>query len=72
MSGPPVVWPQPDGTSVSCREKLKVLEENHTELAQTLRDCFDDAVLMGVDAEAMRSILEDLVAGLKTPLKVAP
>ncbi len=63
----PAVWPQTDGTPVSCREKLKMLGENHAELAQALRDAFEDAVLMGVDEQAMRRILADMVAGLETP-----
>lgn len=61
-------WPQPDGAPVSCREKLRMLDENHAELAQVMRDAFDDAVLMGVDADAMRRILTEMVGGLKTPL----
>jgi hypothetical protein len=60
-------WPQPDGTPVSCREKLKVLTENHAELAQTMRDVFEDAVLMGVDETAMRGILTDMVQALASP-----
>lgn len=69
MTVAPVVWPQPDGAPVSCREKLRMLEENHAELAQTLQDTFEDAVLMGVDAQAMRRILTDMVAALQSPLK---
>ncbi len=60
-------WVQADGSPVACREKLKVLEENRTELAQVMRDAFEDAVLMGVDETAMRSVLLDMVAGLKSP-----
>jgi hypothetical protein len=52
---------------VSCREKLRVLAENHAELAQMLQDAFDDAVLMGVDDEAFRRVLIDMVRGLETP-----
>ena len=66
MSVPPV-WPQPDGSPVSCREKLKTLAENHAELAQVMQDAFEDAVLMGVDAEAMRAILARMVQDLRSP-----
>jgi hypothetical protein len=66
MNTPPV-WPQADGTPVSCREKLKTLAENHSELAQVMQDAFEDAVLMGVDEAAMRRILADLVAALRSP-----
>lgn len=64
---PPAVWPGVGGDPVSCREKLKVLAENHAEAAQVLRDAFEDAVLMGVDEDAMRRILSDLVAALPSP-----
>ena len=64
---PPAVWPGADGEPVSCREKLKVLAENHAEAAQMLRDAFEDAVLMGVDEAAMRRILGEMVAALPSP-----
>ena len=64
---PPASWPGRDGQPVSCREKLKVLAENHAEAAQVLQDAFEDAVLMGVDEAAMRAILAGLVAGLRSP-----
>ncbi len=63
----PLIWPQPNGTPLSCREKLKMLAENHAELAQTMQDVFEDAVLMGVDEAAMRAILTDMVAALVSP-----
>lgn len=64
---PPEIWPGADGTPLSCREKLKLLAENHREAAQVLRDAFEDAVLMGVDEAAMRRVLADLVAALPSP-----
>jgi uncharacterized protein (UPF0335 family) len=64
---PPTVWPQSDGAPVSCREKLRMLAENHAELAQALQDAFEDAVLMGVDEQAMRGILAGMVEGLESP-----
>lgn len=70
MSAVPASWPGADGTAISCREKLKQLAENHAEAAQVLQDTFEDAVLMGVDEQAMRQILADLVAGLRSPRRV--
>lgn len=61
------LWPQPDGTPIACREKLRVLTENQTELQSMLRDVFEDAVLMGVDEAAMRRILVEAVQALATP-----
>ena len=68
---PPAVWPGVGGDPVSCREKLKVLAENHAETAQALCDAFEDAVLMGVDEDAMRRILAGMVAALPSPKRRA-
>lgn len=67
MIAPPPVWRQPDGAPVSCREKLKTLADNHAELAQVMQDAFEDAVLMGVDEQAMRDILAAMVRALRSP-----
>lgn len=64
---PPTTWPGADGAPLSCREKLKMLAENHAEAVQVLRDAFEDAVLMGVDEAAMRGVLHALVAALPSP-----
>ena len=68
---PPAIWPGDDGNPLSCRDKLKVLAENHTELAQMLRDTFEDAILMGVDETAMRGILAEMIQGLESPTRTA-
>jgi uncharacterized protein (UPF0335 family) len=60
-------WPRADGSLVDCREKLRVLQENHAELAQCLQDCFEDAALMGVDARALRQLLHGMVEDLREP-----
>ena len=73
VSGSPPVaaatspWRQVDGTPVDCREKLRVLEENHAELVQVMQDAFEDAVLMGVDEAAMREHLAATVRALRSP-----
>jgi hypothetical protein len=68
---PPVHWPGLDGNAVGCREKLKMLTENYAEVSQVLQDAFEDAVLMGVEEDAMRAILADVVAGLVSPKRAA-
>ncbi len=67
MTDAPSIWPQADGTPIACREKLKVLGENHAELVQVMRDAFEDAVLMGVDEGAMRRVLVGIAEGLASP-----
>ena len=68
---PPATWPQPDGAPISCRDKLKMLAENHAELAQTMQDTFEDGVLMGVDETALRQILRVMVDGLVSPKRTS-
>ena len=66
------LWPRHDGSLLACREKLRVLRENHGEMEQMFRDCFDDAVLMGVDAYAMRHLLHRMVDALRDPRDRGP
>jgi hypothetical protein len=63
----PKTWPGADGAPLSCRDKLKMLAENHAELAQAMQDAFEDAVLMGVDEAAMRRILAEMIDQLASP-----
>ncbi len=48
-----------------------MLAENHAELAQAMQDAFEDAVLMGVDEAAMRVVLTEMVAALRSPKRRA-
>ncbi len=63
----PAAWPGSDGKPLACREKLKMLADNYAEARQVLQDAFEDGVLMGVDEQAMRHILRDMVEGLESP-----
>ena len=61
------VWREPDGTPVSCMEKLKVLEENLAEIQEMSQDALDDAVLMGCDEIQVRDVLRALADSLDKP-----
>ena len=67
MSGRVDMWPQSDGQPVACRDKLEILNDNYDELRHVMQDAFEDALLMGVDEAAMRSLIARLVGGLKPP-----
>ncbi len=71
IPAPPTHWAGLDGNAVGCREKLRMLAENYAEVSQVLRDAFDDAILMGVNEQAMRQILADIVTGLDSPKRPA-
>jgi hypothetical protein len=65
------LWRQPDGSPVSCREKIKVLNENLAEIEQAAQDALEDAVLMGCDEEQVRETLHALVDRLANPYRKA-
>lgn len=66
-------WRLADGSSVGCAEKLRLLAEAEAEIGERLRDAFEDAVLMGLDAERVRTRLAALagshIAALRSPLR---
>ncbi|MET4806506.1 hypothetical protein [Limibacillus sp. MBR-115] len=63
------VWLQPDGQPLSCREKIKVLNENLTEISEMAQDALEDAILMGCDEHQVRDVLLRLVQSLQNPYK---
>lgn len=63
------VWRQPDGSPVSCLEKIKVLNQNYEELRQLCQDALEDAVLMGCDENQFRQALQELVRSLDNPYR---
>ncbi|THF64459.1 hypothetical protein E6O51_03000 [Pseudothauera rhizosphaerae] len=56
-----IVWRKPSGAPVSCLEKIKVLNENHAELRQTVRDIMEDALLMGCSEAQVRAAMHVLI-----------
>ena len=62
-----LVWRQPDGRPVACKEKLKILDENISEIRQMAQDALEDALLMGCDEAQIRGVLRRLVDDLVNP-----
>ena len=62
-------WRTPGGVPLSCREKIKVLNENLRELQDMAQDALEDAVIMGADEEQVRETLHQLVESLANPYK---
>ncbi|MEQ8354195.1 MAG: hypothetical protein RH942_01550 [Kiloniellaceae bacterium] len=61
------VWLQPDGAPLSCREKIKVLNENLEEIREMAQDALEDGILMGCDESQLREVLMTLVDSLENP-----
>ncbi|MBP7580917.1 MULTISPECIES: hypothetical protein [Vogesella] len=63
------IWHAPDGSVVSCTEKVKVMTENMEELAQVAQDAFEDAILMGCDEHQVRAFLVAMMQQLDNPYR---
>jgi hypothetical protein len=64
-----IAWRQPDGTPVSCAEKLAVLNENLEEIRAFCQDAFEDAILMGCDEAQVRRVFESIVKAIENPYR---
>ena len=62
-------WLTPEGEPVSCLDKIKVLNENLTEIQGMAQEALEDAVLMGCDEAQFRAVLEQLARSLVNPYK---
>ena len=61
-----VKWLYTNGTEISCEEKIKVLDENLSEIEQMCRDALDDAVLIGCSEDCIKVIFRDLINNLQS------
>ncbi|SMF67016.1 hypothetical protein SAMN06265365_124101 [Tistlia consotensis] len=60
-------WRGPDGTPLSCREKIKVMNENLAEIRDLAQDALEDGLLMGATEAQIRAFLHGMVDGLVNP-----
>ena len=65
MDKPTVIWRKPDGSVVSCHEKVKVLNENYAELQTLLQDLLDDALVLGCSEAQVRDVLQRMLDELQ-------
>ena len=57
----PPTWLKPDGSVLSCVEKIKVLNENLDELRELAQDAIDDTVLMGGTQLQIKQTLLEMI-----------
>lgn len=62
-------WRAPDGSLISCTEKIKVLKENLEEIKALAQDALEDAVLMGCDDAQVRAIFAEAMQTLHNPYR---
>ncbi len=64
------VWHKISGETVSCIEKIKVMQQNLDELQQIAQDAFEDGILMEIDPQQLQNYLIKLMQQLTNPYKV--
>ncbi|MFO0145215.1 MAG: hypothetical protein ACK54C_07800 [Betaproteobacteria bacterium] len=65
-------WISSGGNPIACVEKLKVLNDNYTELQQMMQDAFEDALLMGCDEAQLRLCFSEIAGRLENPYPTNP
>ena len=68
-TAPPERWLKADGSTVSCTEKVKVLEENWEEVKALLQDVLDDAVMIGSTEHQVKAEYKRLIDALQCDFK---
>jgi hypothetical protein len=63
------VWRTPQGETVSCLDKIKVLNENLEEIRELAQEALEDAVLMGCDETQFRNVIKSLSEAIVNPYK---
>ncbi len=59
-------WFKTDGSTIACKEKNKVLNENYREIRSMLQDAIDDAVLMGCSEKTFKEAYLEMLNSLKS------
>ena len=54
----PKTWKSPKEGTISCTEKIKLLNENVIEIKRMTDDAIEDAILMGADPKQVINILK--------------
>ena len=65
----PKYWLGKDKHKISCKEKIKVLNNNIDELQEIISDIYDEAILIGIDEKQLKEVLLKIVKNIKNNLK---
>ncbi len=65
----PDFWKTSDNSKISCKEKIIILNNNVIELQNLINQIYDEAILMGVDKEQIKKVINNLATNLNTELK---
>ncbi len=65
----PDFWKTSNNSKISCKEKITILNNNVIELKNLINQIYDEAILMGVDKQQIKKVINSLLINLNTDLK---
>ena len=65
----PDFWKTSNNSKISCKEKIVILNNNIIELQNLINQIYDEAILMGVDKQQIKKVINSLITNLNTELK---
>ena len=65
----PDFWKSSNNSKISCKEKIVILNNNVIELQNLINQIYDEAILMGVDKQQIKKVINSLLTNLNTDLK---
>ena len=65
----PDFWKTSNNSKISCKEKIIILNNNVIELQNLINQIYDEAILMGVDKQQIKKVINSLLTNLNTDLK---
>ena len=65
----PDFWKTSNNSKISCKEKIVILNNNIIELQNLINQIYDEAILMGVDKQQIKKVINNLITNLNTELK---
>ena len=65
----PDFWKTSNNSKISCKEKIVILNNNIIELQNLINQIYDEAILMGVDKQQIKKVINNLATNLNTELK---
>ncbi len=66
----PKFWQSKDNKKISCKEKIKILNNNIDELQDLINQIYDEAIIMGVKKDQIEKIINNITNNLSTDLDV--
>lgn len=61
------IWRAISGEKVACYEKIKIMQENISELQQMAQDLYEDGILMEIDPLQLKNFLIKMMDNLVNP-----